>query len=174
MPADTVSPLLWLLWTEQEFYRSASSRTSQRTVPKETLSVFLMWSTRRPGVETRMLMPLRSLRTRCQRNDITQVMWGWGGAGEDEEQKVKVDEEVKVRIKRWRWGGWGENEEQTVKVGKEVKMRSRSWRWTRRWGWGIPGLLCLPLLSSHQDSRDDPSKRLQEDKHDLLFHNKSF
>lgn len=27
------------------------------------LSVFLMWSTRRPGVETRMLMPLRSLRT---------------------------------------------------------------------------------------------------------------
>lgn len=26
------------------------------------LSVFLMWSTRRPGVDTRMLMPLRSLR----------------------------------------------------------------------------------------------------------------
>lgn len=43
-------------------YRSASSRISQRTALKAMLRVFLMWSTRRPGVDTRMLIPLRSLK----------------------------------------------------------------------------------------------------------------
>lgn len=43
-------------------YLSASSRISQRTALKAMLRVFFIWSTRRPGVETRMLIPFRSLR----------------------------------------------------------------------------------------------------------------
>lgn len=58
-------------------YRSASSRMSQRTALKAMLRVCLIWSTRRPGVDTRMLIPLRSLRTEI-RQFVLQQDWTSG------------------------------------------------------------------------------------------------
>lgn len=41
---------------------------------------------------------------------------------------------------------------------EEVRIRDRSVQGL------VPGLLCFPLLSSHQDTWDDPGKRLHRDK----------